>query len=176
MKALLDVLVGKCADYFHHLVYNKNMSDIVTKEDFVEYITANPVATLGTINENGTPLGTIVYVTCINTEKLYFVTKNETLKYRNIQKNNSVSVTIVNTDENSTLQAGGAAKTIDDGEIISAVMADMARIYGKSADYLPPIAKIRAGVYEVVEINLSVLRLANFKGARAGDPDIFKEK
>ncbi len=152
------------------------MSDIVSKNDFVEYITANPVATLGTINENGTPLGTIIYVTCINTEKLYFVTKSETLKYRNIQKNNKVSVTIVNTDENSTLQAGGVAKIIEDGDIISEVMTDMARIYGKSADYLPPIAKIRAGVYEVVEITLNVLQLANFKGARAGDPNIFKEK
>lgn len=152
------------------------MSDTVTKEDFVEYITANPVATLGTINQDGTPLGTIIYVTCINTEKLYFVTKNETLKYQNIQKNNNTSVAVVNTDDNSTLQAGGTARTIENGEVISAVMADMARIYGKSADYLPPIAKIRAGVYEVVEITLNVLRLANFKGARAGDPHIFKEK
>ena len=176
MKALLDVLVGKCADYFHHFVYNKTMSDTVSKEEFVEYITANPVATLGTINEDGTPLGTIVYITSVNTEKLYFVTKGETLKYKNIQKNNHVSVTIMNTDDNSTLQAGGVAKTIEDGETISAVMADMARIYGEGADYLPPIAKIRAGVYQVVEISINILQLASFKGAHAGDPNIFKEK
>lgn len=152
------------------------MNDTVSKQDFIEYITANPIATLGTVNEDGAPFGTIVYVTCINTEKLYFVTKRETLKYQNIQRNSNVSITIVNIDDNSTLQAGGVAKTIEDGETISAVMADMARIYGKSADYLPPIAKIRAGAYEVVEITLNVLRLATFKGARAGDPNIFKEK
>lgn len=152
------------------------MSNTVSKEEYIEYITANPVATLGTINEDGTPLGTIIYVTCINSEKLYIVTKNETLKYKNIQKNNHISITIVNTDDSSTLQAGGTAQTIEDGQVISAVMSDMARIYGKSADYLPPIAKIRAGVYEVIEITFNVLRLANFQGARAGDPNIFRKK
>ena len=64
------------------------MSNTVSKEEYIEYINANPVATLGTINEDGTPLGTTVYVTCINSENLYIVTKNETVQYKNIHKTN----------------------------------------------------------------------------------------
>ncbi|HEU5121566.1 MAG TPA: pyridoxamine 5'-phosphate oxidase family protein, partial [Candidatus Saccharimonadales bacterium] len=70
------------------------------------YIDQNPIATLGTINSDGTPHGAIVYV-CTNNHRpvIYFITKQATAKYENIVKQSRVSLTIVNPSENSTLQA-----------------------------------------------------------------------
>lgn len=51
----------------------------------------------------------------------------------------------------------------------------MSKVYAKSSDWLPPIAKFRAGPYQVVEVKLKHARLSQYKGAHPGDPHIFKE-
>lgn len=51
----------------------------------------------------------------------------------------------------------------------------MTKIYAHSVDWLPPIAKIRGGAYQVVGVALHNTRLAHYMGAHAGSPHIFKE-
>lgn len=138
------------------------------------YIKVNPIATLGTINPDGSPHGAIVYISADAKEPIiYFLTKQQTSKYQNIQGNDHVCLTIVNPSENSTLQAKGRADDVHDPHTINMVMDAIAHDHVSSAQWLPPIAKLRAGAYVVVAITLSHARLAQFKGMVIGDEHIF---
>jgi general stress protein 26 len=142
--------------------------------EILAYIDQHPVATLGTINSDGTPQGAIVYVCADNNRAAtYFITKHKTRKYQNIQDRNDVALTIVDPAQNSTLQASGHAFTVNDAPTINMVMEKITQNHVSAKEWLPPIAKLHAGVYEVVGIDLTQARLAQFEGMAIGDEHIF---
>ena len=151
------------------------MSTQLTEHDIIDYIKNNPVMVLGTVGKHGKPHGAAVYVCSITADEVYFITKTETQKFKDILDNPQVSVTIVNSTENSSLQASGVAKVVSDPAVIELVMGKMAKVYGASADWLPPITKLRAGPYQVVHITLEHARLARFQHVKPGSSTIYKE-
>lgn len=151
------------------------MSNERYNQEIIQYITDHPLMALGTVDEKGHPHGAAVYVYAATAERLYFITKTETKKFKNLLHTPYASVTIGDASENSTLQAGGTTKVVESAILIEKVMQEFTHIYAKSVDWLPPIAKIRAGAYQVVEITLKYTRLAQFKDKHAGDEHIFHE-
>ncbi len=142
------------------------------------YIDQNPIATLGTVGGAGTPSGAIVYV-CTDPRDhpiVYFLTKQQTEKYKNLRDYHQVSLTIVNPAENSTLQAKGRAFDVEDAMMIDLVMEKIAHDHVSAKEWLPPIAKLRAGAYVIVGIELTYARLAQFQGMDIGDERIFTGK
>ena len=142
----------------------------------LSYIDLNPVATLGTVNDDGTPHGSVVYV-CTDDHRsvVYFLTKTETQKYKNLSARPIVSLTIANPDENSTVQASGMAAEIQDPQIIDTVMNKLTRLHVSAVDWLPPVSKLRAGPYVLVGITLRRARLAEYRGMSIGDERIFTQ-
>lgn len=129
-----------------------------------KYIDHNPIATLGTINPDGTPHGAVVYVTADDHKPvIYFVTKQQTVKLQNLRSRSQVSLTIVNPSESSTLQANGHAVDIQDAVTIDAVMKSIARKHTAAKHWLPPVVQLRAGAYEVVGVQVSTARLTHFE-------------
>lgn len=146
------------------------------RAEIMTYIDVNPVATLGTLNDDGAPRGSIVYI-CTDDHRstVYFLTKSETQKHKNLIANNHVSLTIANPGENSTLQASGVAREISDAMVIDTAMNKLTRLHVNAVDWLPPIAKIRAGPYVLIEVTLQYARLAQFQGMSIGDERIFTQ-
>jgi general stress protein 26 len=142
----------------------------------LSYVDIHPVATLGTINPDGTPHGAIVYA-CADTYRpvVYFITKNGTAKYKNLQADSRVSLTITHPAENSTLQANGVAREIVDPVVIDEIMKKLTRLHVNAHEWLPPIAKLRAGAYVLIGIELTWARLAQFEGMTIGDERIFTQ-
>ena len=140
------------------------------------YVDKNTIATLGTINEDGVIHSAAIYV-CADEDQpiVYFLTKQGTRKLKNLRTHPQVSLTIVNPSENSTLQADGEAFEVSEGHVIDSVMGKISREHDYANDWLPPIAKIRAGAYVVVGITLTSARLAHFKGKSIGDEHTFTE-
>jgi general stress protein 26 len=141
-----------------------------------EYIDENPVSTLGTINLDGSPHGAVVYV-CTDDHRriVYFLTKIETRKYKNLVARNHVSLTIVNPAQNSTLQADGRAFVTRDPAVIDMVTKKITRGHASANEWLPPVAKIRAGAYAIVGVEIWHARLARFEGMAIGDEHIFTQ-
>lgn len=138
------------------------------------YIDNNPIAILGTTSPNHSPYGAVVYACADpNSPIVYFITKQATAKYQNLRERNQVSLTIVNPYENSTLQASGIAFDITDALTIDMVMERITREHASAKEWLPPIAKLRAGAYAIVGIELTQARLAQFQGMAIGDEHIF---
>ena len=148
--------------------------NIETYSNIQEYIDQNPVATLGTISPDNSPHGAVIYVCADSHHPLaYFITKQATRKYKNLIERHQVSLTIVNPSENSTLQANGRAFEVQDPAVIDMVMKKLARGHVAATEWLPPIAKLRAGAYVIIGIELAHARLAQFKGRVIGDERIF---
>lgn len=142
----------------------------------MSYIDINPVATLGTISTEGTPYGAIVYVCTDNRRPIvYFITKNETKKYKDLMANNKVSLTIAHPAENSTLQATGTAQEVLDPVTLDEVMKKLTKLHVTAYEWLPPVAKIRAGAYALISVTLEWARLAQFEGMNVGDERIFTQ-
>jgi len=141
-----------------------------------DYINHNPLAVIGTLDEDGTPYGAVVYV-CTDSHRpiIYFTTKDGTRKYKNLIARPTVSVTIVNPNESSTLQAKGQATQVRDPAVLDMITAKTTRAFASATEWLPPIAKLRAGGYAMVAIELTEARLAEYKGKVIGEAGIFTE-
>jgi general stress protein 26 len=139
------------------------------------YIDHNPAAVVGTINADGTPYGSAVYVCALSGQRVCFVTKNLTQKYVNISETPQVSLTFFNEKDSSTLQASGTAAILNDAQLINMVMDRMTRIHAIRAEWLPPISKLRAGNYVTICVTLTKARLAEYQGLDIGSEQIFTE-
>lgn len=139
------------------------------------YISQHPMAVLGTVNEDGTPQGAIVYICELGTKKIGFVTKNQTQKYQNLVDRPSVSLTIGDDANASTLQISGKAHVINNAQEIEEAMHKITKIHARGAEWLPPIAKIHAGSYTVIGITITSARLAEFGGRDIGSQQIFTQ-
>lgn len=139
------------------------------------YINTNPLGVIGTISNDGTPHGAVVHLCTDDSQQIiYFLTKNETTKYRNLVARPAVSLTIVNAAQSSTLQLAGKAFVLrDNPETIDMVFKKITRANASAQGWLPPIVKLRAGAYEIIGIQVLRARLAEFKGAGIGDRYIF---
>lgn len=144
----------------------------------MRYIDKHPTVVIGTIDELGRPYGSVVYAVSGDFDSkmhVYFLTKNDTTKYRHLAARPAVSITAFNDDETSTLQAQGHAQVEHDPRIIDMVMRHLTRAHAHATEWLPPIAKIRAGNYVMVGVTITHARLAEFKGKSIGANDIFTD-
>jgi general stress protein 26 len=147
-----------------------------TYSEIFTYIDQNPLATLSTINLDGSPHGAVVFICADDRRRVvYFLTKVGTQKYKNLAERERVSLTVVNPQENSTLQANGRAFAVRDPEILDMVTKKITRAHATAVDWLPPIAKVRAGAYVIVGVEIWHARLARFKGMTIGDEHIFTQ-
>lgn len=140
-----------------------------------DYVNRNSVATLGTVNEDGTPHGAVVYVYADTPLDVYFVTKDATKKFQNASRANHVSLTIYNTLENSTLQANGTASLVDDPALLKTTANHIAKVILRGSDWLSPADKLDAGLSQLVRVHLDTARLGRYGGAQPGDKRIFTE-
>lgn len=142
----------------------------------MSYIEAHPSAILGTVNEDGTPHGAAIYVVVASHHTVCFVTKTLTTKFKNLTRQSQVSLTFVDDHDSSTLQVRGRAYSVEDTKMQQYIMDKMVKIHRIQADWLPPIAKLEAGPYTVVGVELQDARLAEYQGVDiSGNEQIFTE-
>lgn len=144
----------------------------------MRYIDEHPVVVLGTIDDYGRPHGSVVYAVSGDHQSkmhVYFLTKSDTHKYHNLTVRPAVSITSYDEADISTLQAQGTAAIERDPRIIDIVMKHLTRTHAHAAEWLPPIAKLRAGHYVLIGITISHARLGEFRGEPIGSDDIFTE-
>jgi general stress protein 26 len=140
------------------------------------YIRSHAVATLGTIDDDGTPYGAIIYVCCDDHHAtVYFITKNGTRKYKNLTARPDVSITVTNPGDISTVQAKGRASQVQDATTLDMITTKITRTLATAPEWLPPVAKLHAGEYAMVAVELTEARLAEYAGKQIGEPGIFTE-
>lgn len=148
---------------------------MTTDEKILEYLAKQKVVALSTSDEHGVLHSAAVYVYAKQPKQWFVMTKSDTKKARNLTSQRRFSAVAYERHDNSTIQVRGVASTEENSDTIGEVMNAMAKIYGSERDYLPPIAKIQAGDYVIIRLEIEWLRFAKFGGASAGSEDIFIE-
>lgn len=144
----------------------------------MRYIDEHPVVVLSTLDDFHRPYGSVVYAVSGDYRSkmhVYFLTKSDTAKFHNLSARPAVSLTSYDEDDTSTLQAQGHAEVERDPRALDMVMKQLTRAHARASEWLPPIAKLRAGSYIMVGITISHARIGEFKGEPIGSNDIFTE-
>lgn len=138
------------------------------QEKIVSFIQEHPLVVVGTVNANGWPYGAAVYVGVDAGLNLYFLTKSETDKSKNILENNHVSITVADEASQTTLKLRGEAGRLATPEEHEQALSALGAVKRGDGDWLPPLPKIHAGYYLVYKIttqyaNLSVYENSNLE-------------
>jgi uncharacterized pyridoxamine 5'-phosphate oxidase family protein len=142
----------------------------------LNYIDGHPLVVVGTVNDDGTPHGAAVYMSSHHKpDAVYFMTKNGTQKYLNIIERPVVSITAFDEEGMSTVQAKGKASKVKDVQKLAEIMPRISRAERNLPEFMPPLAKLKAGAYVVFEVTLTEARLAEFRGRKFGSENIFEQ-
>lgn len=90
------------------------MIDSQTHVDFMEFLKSKLVAVLSTVAPDGQPESATVYFTVQQNFSFYFMTKNFSEKYKNLEHNPKVALVVGTENEPVTAQIQGTAEKITD--------------------------------------------------------------
>lgn len=138
---------------------NDNFSD--RKRRFYNFLRENPIGVLSTVTPDCEPHGVVVYFSVDRQFRVSILTRSETKKYDNLKHNNHAMLTVFEPSTQSVAQLTGRATELYDGSAIASVAGNIAAISQRTSDAgLPPVSKLNAGEFAVIQIEPVQLRLA----------------
>ncbi len=147
------------------------------REKVLEFLKERPHGILSTVSANGKPWGSSIYFAHDEDIDLFFITKVNTLKYKNIQENPNVALTISDDSLQTTVQIAGRVDRVPAKDIVDVVMKKLARIKPKDNNkWVPPIVKVDAGEYIVLKITPNKMHFANYQQVKSDIHDNFIER
>ena len=128
-----------------------------------EYINDHPLAVLSTVDSNGRPHGTNLYVGSDDRLNAYFMTKIGTGKAQNIQNNPSIALTFSGEEHQTTLQISGTAVEVTVPDESASAFQVLGSLRHESRDFRLPISKIDAGPYIVFRVRVEDAILTEYE-------------
>lgn len=136
---------------------------IESREHLSDFLSKHGVGVLATSSTEGRPHAATVYLTYDQQLNIYFVTKKNTQKSRNLQSNNHAAIAIYDAASQTTVQAEGVVLEVTDVEQATWVINDIWRIaLDISPTSPPPQTRLTAGGYVVYKLITPSLRMATF--------------
>lgn len=133
------------------------------QRDILEFAKHNPVGVLATASKHSVPHAAAVFYVLDEDMNVYFITKEETKKFRNLRENHHVSLAAYKESSQTTLQIIGEAQHVKDVDMFIDVFENIIDICAKNtkSDRLP-VSKLFAGDYYLYQIKPSTMRLAEY--------------
>lgn len=149
------------------------MSIDITKsrEHLSDFLSKHGVGVLATSSKEGKPYAATVYLTYDQQFNIYFVTKKDTQKSRNLEKNNQAAIAIYDAASQTTVQAEGAVIEVTNAEQATWVINDIWRIAMNISPNSPPPQTRLTGGYVAYKLITPSLRMATFKQPDPADYD-----
>ena len=137
------------------------MSDLKNKTR--DFINDNNLVVLSTVSADGQPHASSLYVVVDDKLNLYFVTRNDTQKYRDLDNNPRVA--IVSTDESSaeTVQLIGEAERVANGDEVKPQLEKLWEATTNKQSWPAPIVKLNSGDLVLVKVTPKSLKYGDFK-------------
>ena len=130
-----------------------------------KFLQSNHTAVICTSNkQTSEPHGAVVYFSITSRLHLYFVTKTDTTKHRNLQTNPQVAAVVYDTAAQKTVQIKGTARILNDPQKLQTALELMVQYSRDSASISTlPISRLDAGQYVLYQIIPKVIRFGDFK-------------
>lgn len=119
-----------------------------------EFLAENKIGVLCTISEGSKPHATLVYYLYEDPFTMYFLTKAETAKAKNILSNPEVALVVGIEDKPVTAQVYGVAESYE-GENKTQVINNLIAKAQEGNYHWPPILDIKAGEPVLFKINIT---------------------
>jgi len=148
----------------------------MSKTDALKFLKAHHLGVLSTVNDKSEPWGSTIVYTCDDDLNCYFVTRADTLKYKNIADNPMVALTITELEEQRTLQLRGKVSRVPASDYIDVVFNKLAKANFHDQTWVPPVMKVHKGDYMVLCITPSKLQYADFKQKKTDAFDEYIEQ
>ncbi|HEX6258783.1 MAG TPA: pyridoxamine 5'-phosphate oxidase family protein, partial [Candidatus Saccharimonadales bacterium] len=127
------------------------------------------VGVLATANESGEPHAAAVYMTYDDQLNIYFMTKKQTRKSQNLERNNHAAIVVYDADLQTTVQAEGTVGEVDNASLQMRVYEEIRQAAAlTSLNTTPPIAQLMAGGYVTYRLVASSLRMATYSSPDTG--------
>ncbi len=134
------------------------------------FLSKQNTAVIATVNVEGRPNTSVIYYYIQRDSKMYFITKSNTVKYLNILTNPHVSLCVYDEDARLTVQASGRVHEVKEEEEQVEVMNKLAKVRDGHGDaWMPPVSQIKAGKLVVMRVEISELRMTDFKNFHKSD-------
>jgi len=134
-------------------------------KDIVDFLKRNHVAVLATANRsNSSPHAAAIFYATDSKMNLYFLTKENTTKNKNIQSNPQAALVIYEAERLATAQITGTVSRVENDEMMAKAQRVMAKYSKQTAGTdKTPISKLDAGADILYRITPQSIRLADYK-------------
>lgn len=139
-----------------------------------EELSAHSVATVATMNDDGTTHLSAVYYYIDETFTLSFATKRKTVKHRNLLNDNRVELLVFDERRQLTIQITGNAHEVTDKKLENTIVEYMHWTASQNDYASPPISKLKAGSYVAYQVRPKKISMALFLRPQAGGYDMFE--
>lgn len=128
----------------------------------LKFLNHHHTGILSTVSKDGEPWGSAVNFIVDDKLNFYFMTRAKTLKYKNIEEQPLVAMTVVDEESQTTVQAVGVITKLPTKDTMD-IINKLAHIKPRS-DYgwIPPVIKVHQGDYMILVITPSKLQYADY--------------
>jgi general stress protein 26 len=140
------------------------LSGTKTKKEMYSYLDSLAIAVLSTTSD-AKPHAAVIYFVPDEDLNFYFITKSDTKKSQNLEKNNNAALTIVDPHSPKTIQATGTVEELEESEKYKKIMDKIAEENAKGNGFYwpPPLSKLDSkGDLVLYKFQPDWLRYADF--------------
>jgi len=129
-----------------------------------EFIKHYHMGILSTVSERGEPWGSAIIFAADDDLKFYFMTRADTLKYKNIEVNPLAALTIADEEKQVEVQASGTISRVDAKDYMDVIFKKLASVKPRGDfQWVPPVIKVHRGDYMILCFTPSSLQYADFR-------------
>ena len=137
--------------------------DVKVPKPLLDFLSSHHVATLATVSKDGVAHAATLYAFADEHLTFYFLTKETTGKYKNIQENSNVALVISDEHTLDTVQVEGVATEASELGFAE-TMAKFIEEYAKQGKWKElPINQIKEGHFKLFKVAPKWIRWTSFK-------------
>ena len=137
-----------------------------------DFLMSNHLGVVSTASPSGVPHAAVIHFVNDADLNLYFITKENTEKDKNLQHNPNVAMAVYDARTQTTLQITGKAAVDKDPQKFMNVFTQILKIsMDMSEGATPPVSKLKNGEYRLYVLRPDKIRIAEYTKPERGDLD-----
>ncbi len=138
----------------------------IDKEVIFTFLENHRLGTLCTVSRDGGPDGAAVYYFIDKGFNIFFITKTNTEKYKEIRQNPDVVLVVVDENTKDIAKIRGKASALTDQKVITGLFEKLADKLntGETFDTVLPILKREGGNISAIKITCKSIRMSRYGG------------
>lgn len=127
-----------------------------------------PLGVISTVSPDNKPESASMYYICDSALNVYFVTRSESRKYKNLLQNQHASFVITSEHPPKTIQLEGTVKEVTDAAEQLNYFEKLVR-KATEGTAIPPVSQVPNGEMKFMKITTTWARFGNFEVMKEGD-------